>query len=305
MTKPRLFCEKKPYLSLVLALIIISPVLIWNIQHDFISIKFQLAHGHHDIHWQFSRFLNSELIQIATYSPGFIILAIISLFSHLTMWKEPPVRLLLLTSFTILLLFAYESGYQRTLPHWVALGWIVTSPLISRWIFLHFQTYWVKILSFFSLGLSGIVILLLHLQIYSPFIPFQDYQNPLIDIYGWKEVAIKANALCDQMQLKTGDKTLGLFVPNWSLASRLAWYSGRAVQVASPRQANDQFTLWYGNPKEGAHGILVVEKKPAMTGKKGAFQNCQPLDTLSITLHNRKLNDFHFYYCTNFKAPSQ
>jgi len=94
-----------------------------------------------------------------------------------------------------------------------------------------------------------------------------------------------------------------LFVPNWSLASRLAWYARPlAVQVTDERF--DQFDLWFNAPVVGAHGILVA---PASVLKKTShvltrFDSCQEQDPLPVYRGDLLLTNFHFYLCRGYRG---
>ncbi len=37
--------RKEPYLAMIFALLIFSPVILWNYLHDWVSFRMQLAHG--------------------------------------------------------------------------------------------------------------------------------------------------------------------------------------------------------------------------------------------------------------------
>jgi len=71
---------KWPWIAIVLAAIVISPVLYWNIQHDWISITYQLEHGSPDKSWQIKNLLTSQVTQLLAYSPAIFVFGYLSIF---------------------------------------------------------------------------------------------------------------------------------------------------------------------------------------------------------------------------------
>jgi hypothetical protein len=128
-------------------------------------------------------------------------------------------------------------------------------------------------------------------------VPLQS--QPLRDLYGWR-TASKV-ALSDLQQY---DPTGTLFVSNWSLASRMAWYSNHPVQIIG-EHGTTQFTLWFGEPQQGAHGILIVPfgtQEPAATGNApDQFKNCTLLHTVMIMSDEKLVNTFGFYQCKDYQ----
>ena len=55
--------SKWPWIAITLAAIVISPVVYWNIQHDWISISYQLEHGAPEKSWQVKNFFTSQAVR--------------------------------------------------------------------------------------------------------------------------------------------------------------------------------------------------------------------------------------------------
>jgi len=292
---------KWPWLAILLASLVISPVLYWNIHHDWISITYQLEHGAPDKSWQLKNFFVSQLSQFIAYSPGIFIFGLLAVISSLGHASKNE-KYLLAFSLPVLLLFALSSGNEQTLPHWTALGWIALSPLIAKWLIHHWTSTRVKIIAIFSLLYSLIIIVALHVLLASPLLPFETNKHPLADLYGWNQVAQQAMKLQKIMQQENNTPPTVIFVGNWSQFSRLAWYA-RPTPVQVTDQRYGQSDLWYGSAQKGSSGVLVVPAKYQGTKESGVdkFDFCKKQQDVHIRINNKVATTYQLYKCYGYK----
>ncbi|GMR19606.1 MAG: hypothetical protein BMS9Abin36_0201 [Gammaproteobacteria bacterium] len=296
----RLLWNRGAWLATVIALLLITPVLYWNSQHDWVSFLYQLNHGFKPRDWSIGRALSSQGGQMFAYSPALYVAVIIAVFSLRKSWRHKGVRLTFLALLPILLLFVWGSGYEITLPHWTALAWVSVLPLVSHWMVTGWQQRSRRIIVWGALLYSIPVILILHSELFIPWLPFPDNKYPFAPLYGWQVVADKAEAYRRKMAGTPGPEPV-LLVNNWSLASRLAWYA-RPVVVQVQDRRMDQFDLWYGAPRQGSRGIMVVpvQYKTPRTGDRGQFTSCKLLSALPWKVHGSIVTTYSFYQCFDF-----
>ena len=117
-----------PWLGMVIAALVISPVIFWNWQHDWISISYQLGHGAPQKSWHFSNLFISQFAQLISYSPAIYIFGLIAMLQS---FRHPhrSHQFILTTVLPVLVLFGWNSGYEQSLPHWTVLGWVALAPL--------------------------------------------------------------------------------------------------------------------------------------------------------------------------------
>ncbi len=296
----KVLTTKWPWIAIVLAAIIISPIIYWNMQHDWISIRYQLNHGAPAVAWSFKNAFISQASQFITYSPAvylFGLAAIYSAFKH--SFKNE--KYILAFTLPVLLLFFWMSGYQQTLPHWTAIGWIALAPLTAKWILHHWSARAVRILSYVNLVYSFVLIMAFHLLLATPILPFENNRHPLEDLYGWKKVALKAVELQKEMQQRDPEATI--FIGNWSQFARLAWYAKPyAVQVTDNRFG--QSDIWYGSVKVNSNGILVVPPKYKNTTASGInkFKRCEFQNEVIQKLNNKAAATYQLFKCYGFKG---
>lgn len=282
--------------AVVIAIAAISPVLIWNAQHDWISILYQLNHGTHNDEWDWLRVVQTQAAQFGVYSPLLYLAGLYMAFVGLIV--ETNTRLLALFALPILALFAMGSGYEMSLPHWTQLAWLFLAPLVAYWAWLHWDSANVRGFAYVSAALVVVSTLVLNTLLLSPWIPVPDNEHPARELHGWPQAIAKA----EHYQTEYGNAPL--FVTNWSHASRVAWYAyPQPVYITDNRF--DQFDLWFGNPPKHSDGIAIVpsyEKHPPHIGRPGEFSQCKPLPALPIKHGGNTVVTYYYFYCTEFKA---
>ena len=126
------------YIAVAIALLIFSPVLIWNIQNHFVSFSF-----HSDRVEVVKTVLRPDLFaielggQIFYNNPfvfGLIVAALIA-FSRKRYSGEPAaLRLLASVALPVILLFLGFSLFRRTLPHWTGPAYMTLMPLAAYYL---------------------------------------------------------------------------------------------------------------------------------------------------------------------------
>lgn len=299
-----------PWLGALLALLLISPILIWNMRHEWVSFQYQIFHlDNHGARWSWLRFARSQAIQFFSYSPGIYLLGWVSIAWGFRFFKDARIRFLLAWILPVFLLIDGASGKELALPHWTAVGWVATSLLIARWLWIFWERRWVRWSAYASAVYSLLAVGLIVSELVFPWIPFPRNKNPFQDLYGWNQAAHQA-ALYRSRMIKTSRLTTTtlpvIFAGNWSYASHLAWY-GRPVPVQLISDAHlHQIDLWYGHPHAGEDGVLVI---PWLFRHQAArwvahFNVCHALRDLPIYLHKGQepVTTYYFYACWGYHS---
>ena len=296
--------SKGLWLAIIVALILISPVLYWNATNEWASFIYQIEHGTNSSDWRLSRLLQTQATQFVAYTPFLYLLGWWMMLKP-SNYSHANARLLLIFSLPITILFAWGSGYEKSLPHWVSLAWVLLIPIIVDFLWRIRHKTWVKVVSGLQVVLMGLAVLILHSLLYKPWIAFPDHKNPMQGDYGWPEVSKTAMLL--QTQLGKTPEELPLFVSNWSYASHLTWYSRpQPVFITSGKQT--QFEFWFGKPKAGMDGLLVAphyEDNPPEVGTVNHFERCKELKKQDFIEAGAIVVTYYYYHCHNFIATSE
>ena len=307
-----------------IAFILITPVIYWNANHDWISILYQLNHGTHHADWRWSRVWASQGTQLIVYNPALYLIALFLMVRFGLLLKSKletaaeHTRFLALFALPIVLLFALNSGHEMSLPHWTQLAWLFMAPAVTYWLWMHWQQ---KSWRWFTLSLTAIslaltALLLSHLA--KPWLPFKPGQNPVQELHGWPQALKRAQQY--QTQFKRDAHQPPLFAANWTQASHIGWY-GRPQPVYVTDNRFDQFDLWYGNPPSGSDGIVIIPNyesafkhyqrisQSPQPPTPGQFEKCQALPSLNFDYspafsgQTTLLVGYYYFYCQHYHPP--
>ena len=282
------------WLAAFIALIFISPVLYWNWVNDWISFKYQIAHGGGGA-WLWRGVGVFLVLQLVVFGP-LLILGASQFILNFVRTGKASLFALLGFFFIPFFIFAALSG-GGGLPHWTTPAWFCLAPfagigLAKAWSSGHRQLIRVLFFAQIVLCLIGFAYVLS-----GGFQSSAIRSNPIADLYGWKAAGAKA------AELARGTNANGIAVQNWTLGSRAAWYA-KPIPVFVLDQRQDQFDLWFGKLPKGANLILVNWSGMPFTvpiGPKQAFEACQPLDSLEIRHFGQNLSKFDFSLCSNWQ----
>ena len=281
-----------------IALVIISPVLYWNWINDWISFKYQIAHGSGGA-WSWTRVGAFLGIQIACFGP--LLLLGTFIFIKNCLHAQKFILIALLSFFFIpFVIFASLSG-GGSLPHWTTPAWFCLAPfagigLAKAWAMQHRLAIRILVITQLLICILGFGFVLAG-GVNTAAIK----SNPIADLYGWKLAGQKA------AQLAVATKANGIAVQNWTLGSRAAWYA-RPLPTFILDQRQDQFDLWFGQLPPGASVLLInwsgMAFKAPVEGNL-AFEQCEALDSLEVIRFGQVLSKFDFSLCRNWQGAGQ
>jgi Dolichyl-phosphate-mannose-protein mannosyltransferase len=120
----------------------ISPVIIWNAQHEWASIAFQAERGAQSKGFKLSKLLDVGLVQSLYLFPtiglplwfaslGALVQQFLRPLTQETLWLKR--RLVLWLSAPVFLLFTFIGGYRPVLPTWSMPGLFIATILLAEW----------------------------------------------------------------------------------------------------------------------------------------------------------------------------
>ncbi|MDT8990009.1 glycosyltransferase family 39 protein [Curvibacter sp. APW13] len=289
--------HRGPWLALVLALALVSPVLVWNLQNQWVSFAYQAQHGAGG-GWKGVEFVRFVVVQLLAYGP--------LLLAAVAGWRAAPSAVRALAWFAAIPLgvLGYLSGGGTGLPHWTAPAWVAAAPLaglgLARWAQQGWRG-WLRVLGGLQ-ALACTALVALMLTAGWPFAQGSDdtvapAPNPFADLYGWQQAGALARGLAQREGLAA------LAVQNWTLASRLGWYA-RPLPVQVLEDRFTQFSLWHAPMQPGGDALLVDWSHMAYDVPMAphGFTRCRLLDTLPVQHQGRPLASFRFYACYGWEG---
>ena len=292
--------------AFVLALVLVSPVFIWNARNHWISFAYQLNHGAGG-GWHALNVLRFVVLQCLAYGP--------LLWWGLGGMVRQPGATRWMGSFFLIpfLILAFMAGGGSSLPHWTAPAWVALAPFAGWGLARRFAQGRALALRLLLL-LQLVACLLVPALLLSAGMPFMegkvasaessDPPNPFADVHGWDAAGQRALALAHQYGFAH------VAVQNWTLASRIGWYA-RPLPVFVLEDRFDQFDLWAGKLPVGGSALLVdwsqmSYRKPvsAVAGAFG-FTRCDVVDRLPVQRWGYDVAYFEFFACTGWTGRAQ
>lgn len=259
-----------PYLAALLALLIFSPVIIWNYQHDWVSFMFQSSRLADDPKFSV-HFLLAYIIILLT--PIGFLAAVYALLPSVQMHTDRQYQrkwlfMLIFTALPFLVFFIF-STFDRPKFHWNGPLWLVTLPAIA-WVMGHadhlgrfakwLQKGWqVTIIA----CLFGYAILFHYLVLG---IPGATY--PLFtEHYFWRQATAEVEKLAEEVEQQTHQKPLVVGMSKWSIASALYFYNHehKDLDIRSRNvfgQSGAMYDFWYPLQPPANRPIIQIGMTP-------------------------------------------
>jgi 4-amino-4-deoxy-L-arabinose transferase-like glycosyltransferase len=280
------------------AILMITPVIYWNIQYDFISLRYQTGRVLGPSSINLERPFISLAAQFGAYSP---FLFLIAFYGFIKALRHPDdrIRLAVLFGGIIYAFFLYSSFYETGLPHWTSLFYLLFIPIGVSYL-MHPATPLKRKFLKVSLLFSLLLTLFLYVELSAKFFRFPDYKSPFRDIYGYDIIAKEAG---DVFKINSHVRK-GLAVSNWTMGSRVMYYAlpyHMPVFVIDDRK--DQFDLWQTASAEGYDLLFLntyftnIDLEKTMT-----CDQVRPVKILDVSLNGGKVDSVEYIWCMNFQG---
>ncbi len=276
----------QPYVAVIIGLLIFSPNILWNAQHQWISYTYQWGHG------TGKGFRPGSILaflggQLGVWSPLIFALLVVIFLSILRDKNTGESdRFALWTSLPVFLFFCVMSAFGKLLPHWPSVGWwtgslaatAVTLRRLSRndRLAVRWRRWWTAAA---IVGLSMTAILYVgtfypfvgpfyetlrnlslkahrHIPAIKPMEPFRSSHDITNELFGWKEIAMKVEAL--RAQMPQPDRTF-IFAHRFYTTSQLGVYLQPDTIATSLHRKFTQYRIWYPSEKYLGWDALFVD----------------------------------------------
>ncbi|MFT7002669.1 MAG: 4-amino-4-deoxy-L-arabinose transferase-like glycosyltransferase [Sulfurimonas sp.] len=271
------------YMTAILSLIVISPMLWWNYQHDWISFAFQLGHGSSDTFKIYPNlFFEFFGGQFGIFSPVFAGVLFFFLLKDKLYYKDNKLFFLALSTTVILLFFFYKSLFTRMELNYTAPAYI-TGAILTAYIFEHyklFKTFKVGLIIAIVLTIIGRIGFLFFLEV------VQDR------MYGNKEAVELV-----QTYAKEGDSFYG---DHLTIAAYLKYYlKGHPdTDLALPSRFS-QYDMW--REKDYLKDGLVLTTDPELKRLDKLYNIVALIDTITVKKGIKKTKTYYIYRVSSVK----
>ncbi len=300
-----------PYLYSIFALLVFAPVLIWNIQHDFISFTFQGSRA-------IGKGIRLDLFFAAIGGQAAYLSPIIFLPLIIVIWQtfkkgivgaDSDYRFFFFWGTMPVLIINFVALFKAILPHWTLPGYILLMLPLGIWYSESVHNYrWIRPVgrACFIFLFALIALVFLHakygllredLMAKKGWITAKDARkDPTLDMHGWSVI----DDYLSQQQVDP-DSTF-LFTYRWFLSGEVELATGGKYDVLCfhPKDSRG-YGIWDAElDMRGKDGIYICTDRyfydPNQRYRE-YFESISPLDSLVINRGGRYAKTIYLYHC--------
>lgn len=313
----RQLLSAKFFLSVLIFVFCIFPLVEWNYQHDWQSFQFQFANRFRGTSpFRLSRTLEFTASQMATLGPVLFFAYIATAVLALRRWQDLRWRFLACLSLPLFCIFAIQSAFSDFKPHWPAPAYPLFIIGLSAWMMEWKATLRRTVLAV-QLGLVFPLVVLFHVGTIVPVIPsvvkmvlpgieWQPKFDPTNDLYGWDEVGRDAVTLADDLA-RTRPQRPFISSERYQIVAQLAF----ALQSDVYRVLEDVDNYSFSQEQVlsllvGRDTIFVSDGRfPRDPHDQDRFATCDPIKKTTVYRGSQVAREFQIWFCTDYRGIYQ
>ncbi len=320
---------KKPslYISLLVTLILMTPVIYWNINNHFISFTFHGSRvGLFTGTLDFSSFMQFNLGQFFYQNPVLSVIFILCLVSLFKNRKEkltlpsglispsahqaistPSNLLLLYLSLPLILVFTLFSLFKDTLPHWSGPAFIALIILSSQWLSENLVVHRRRVINAIIIANALLLAVLILSPIYinkGLFSLSNEEKNPRqlgekdlsLDMYGWKQAGDQFRIFLKKEGLQEEDyPRIKIISGKWFPGAHIDFYIAHPLHIdllVAGTLADTHKYFWINRkrgltPGDRIYYLTTSHQYAAPENLAWKFSSITPKDTINIQRNGR------------------
>ena len=282
LTDPRArrwLADPRPYLAAVLGALCLTPALLWNAQHDWVSLAFQSGRAVRTLS------LNLRALheiaeglgaQIASMTPWMLLPLLAGLARASRRGADRQERFLLWLAAPPLVLFAAMPLFgQRPISHWFNSGWLFAFPLAGAWLAQRTPAFRRRF-RFAATALAGVVFTLYLAGVLLGPITLKGVRDPTRGMYDWP-----ANTL-REAYARSGARFV--LIENWRLGGRVGVALGPDVPICAMGDDPRGFAFACDAARRLGQTALIIRAADtgAGVGEIDLFRAVEPFGELAV-----------------------
>lgn len=315
--KRTLLMTPYPYVAVAASLFVFSPVVFWNMQHDWVTVRHTAGQAHVAAGLQVSLKTFAEFVgsQVGIITPVLIGLMVGALSRRQLLRSDPRHQFLFWFAVPIVIFFLVKSLQGKVQPNWAMTGYVTALVAVCSCFW-----YWrgdtagltARSRRFFVAGaiLALTVTVVAHIIPATSLVPVK--LDPSQRLRGWKKIGAEVGAFRSDLARRG---MVLIFSDSYQVASELAFYvPGHPITycINDGRRMN-QYDFWpdmnaaaqRANPGEEVNGIYVrigAGEPPEQILK--AFQRVEK-KVVTVYDRGRTLREYGVFLCYGFRGLVQ
>ncbi len=322
---PRLLKGYGIYISAIFTMAVISPILFWNIQNDFITYRFHservAVQGASMIH--LDSFFQAVGGQILYNNPINVVVIFLSLWKRrsLTFLDRKATRFILLNGLPIVLVVSGMALFNPMLPHWSGPGFMTLTFLGAAYLDDRMSSTSggvpVVLKASGSLIVAAMIAATLLIKFYPGTLGSREPQRYgeddfTLDMYGWKKFASEFNPwLIDQQAKNILPENVRLVSHKWFPAAHLDYYVARPLRLdlIGVGELTDLHQYFWLNAtrndlKQGDSAVCVIPSNYPVSLEEAYlpyFTSADLLKTFSVARGGEVARHFRVYRLNDYQ----
>jgi 4-amino-4-deoxy-L-arabinose transferase-like glycosyltransferase len=268
-----------PYLAVMIASIVMIPVLRWNMQHDWASFRFQLAHGLGPVRGTGIK-REGDLLggQLGLVTPILFVMLAIAVTRALGAANDAKRRMLAIIAALTFLFFVYSAWRRPAEANWPAPAYIPALVLLAAYEGSRNWNRWLAA----GGALGALIVAVTYVQALQPVLPIAARKDPMARNAGFRELALRVAAVRDSVA--RGGTPVAIAAQKYQDASELAWWIPGHPEVRSINTGYrpNQYDFWRPShewlnsslvlvgPADGADSAIAAN--PGLTALEPRYQ---------------------------------
>ncbi len=307
-TRRHILFHPAPWLGAVVALCVVAPVIVWNAQHDWVSVAFQFGRSYASIRPRFGNFFANVGGQIIWLLPWIFVPLVIAAWHALRngrnnerTWFCFCLALPIVATFTVIPIWG-----ARGLPHWQMPGWLMLFPVLGDYLSRVVHAKRVRRWGYTSAMLFVVLTSLLlghtmtgYGRVLFPFAFAKG--DPTLESFEWS-------------QLRPELETRGLLRPenfiitnNWTFAAKIDLALKNAIQIVIFRGEHKQYDFRYDPKSVLGRDAIVIGRIDSISGIENGlrpyFASIEELPSFTIGRANMREIELRILVAHRLKTP--
>jgi len=295
-----------PYLAILLALIVFTPVILWNYQHDWASFMFQSSRrfsGMNRLRLDFfGQLIGSQLGMLTPYIFFFVLVGWFNAGKKSFTERNEKYSLLFWISLPVYLVFTVSSFRSLVKMNWMAPAYVSSIIAGIAWLQSANSRWSNRFKKWFKPGIvfGLIIVIFMHLLPLVPLFPIRKGDTWT----GWKELSKRVL----EIKYEMGDDTF-IFGHEYKIPSEITFYTPNHEETHSGEIIGEkglQYSYWT-NIDELVNRDAIFVTSNAHRYKnigrlKAHFKTVEEDSPLKISYHNKIFRIFYIYRCYGYKG---
>jgi 4-amino-4-deoxy-L-arabinose transferase-like glycosyltransferase/membrane-associated phospholipid phosphatase len=297
----KLLYEKEPYMAFIISILIFIPVIIWNSNHDWVTLRHTAGQAHmaEGIRISVKSFADFIGSQLGVITPLLFFLMSVSVWK---LGRKGKGNFLFWFSVPVFVFFLLKSLQAKVQANWALPGYITGIIAFSAFYIKRFYSggKWKRILVATAVFLSLIVTSVAH---YPSVLNLPAEMDPASRLTGWRELGGEVSIIYLQM---LSAHPVFIFSDAYQVSSELAFYvKGHPVTycINLGRRMN-QYDFWPGFNSLLHYNAIFVRTGDSSIPEKvaAAFSKVEKKVFTAYTKRHTKVRDYSIFLCHDFKG---